>query len=308
MRTHQAAPLKVGLHQVSGADFYWATNRPVPVGFRVPRARRRDTELEDVFERARQQYAPGAPSRLNCVFVCPVYGRGFCSESGSWLANSGKYMYRVSVTGTVFTTDGGLWTEARFNPEHADSWARSYWNPRGNVQVNHAEETLVDGTVTVIEALWGAAPETRVASRWRVAADVDAWVEAFLRRHPRLKPYMRGLRRVREAPGGSGSHGEARQTGDDILLFPKFWALSAAVQDFVFAHEIGHWVLSSKGGPRSLIEVAARDGVDIWDVAQMPFGQYNMDEGFADSFASYFIDGDVQRRYPMWAKWVEVYL
>lgn len=300
--------MKVGLHQVSEAQFYWASSRPVSLGFRVPKAHPRATDLEDVFEGVRQKHAPGAPSRLSCVFVCPVYGRGFCSESNTWLTTSGKYVYRVSVTGTVFTTDGGMWTEARFDPMRAEGWASSYWNPRGNVLINHAEETLVEGTVTVVEALWGSIPEARVASRWRVAADVTGWMDAFFRRHPRLKPYMRGIRRVRESPGGSGSHGEARQTGEDILLFPKFWALPQATQDFVFAHEIGHWVLTSKGGPRGLIDLAVQEGVDIWDTGNLPFGQHNMDEGFADSFASYFMDGDVQRRYPLWAKWVEAYL
>ena len=150
--------------------------------------------------------------------------------------------------------------------------------------------------------------EARVASRWKVATDVSSWVDAFFRRHPRLKPYLQGIRRVRESSGGSGSHGEARQTGDDILLFPKFWTLHISVQDFVFAHEIGHWVLASKGGSRGLIKRAHLDGVDLWDTGNLPFGQHNMEEGFADSFASYFVDGDVQRRYPLWSKWVEAYL
>lgn len=31
----------------------------------------------------------------------------------------------------------------------------------------------------------------------------------------------------------------------------------------------------------------------------------NMQEAFADCFASFFTDGDVKRRYPEWAKLVE---
>jgi hypothetical protein len=57
-----------------------------------------------------------------------------------------------------------------------------------------------------------------------------------------------------------------------------------------------------------LIERANLDGVDLWDTGNLPFGQHNMEEGFADSFASYFVDRDVQRRYPLWSKWVEAYL
>jgi hypothetical protein len=299
--------LKAGLRQVSDATFFWSTGRPVPIGFQVPKAHPRDAELEGIFEQVRQRLAPQAPSRLDCVFVCPLPERGFCSHSTSWRGD-GKFVYKVSVTGNTFTTDGGYWTEAKFRPERAESWAESYWNPRGRITDNRAEETLVEGKVIVVESMWEKPSAERVASRWKAAADVTAWTDTFFRRHPRLKPYMRGLRRVRESTGGSGSHGEARQTGDDILLFPKFWALNPQTQDFVFAHELGHWVLTSRGGTRSLLEKASRDGVDLWDLDNLPFGQFNMEEGFADSFASYFIDGDVQRRYPLWTKWVEEYL
>ena len=37
----------------------------------------------------------------------------------------------------------------------------------------------------------------------------------------------------------------------------------------------------------------------------LPFAQYNMDEAFADSFASYAIDQEVKSRYPQWAALVE---
>lgn len=171
--------MKVGLQEVSEAHFFWASSRPVSLGFRVPKARPRETDLEDVFERVRKERAPNATSRLSCVFVCPAYGRGFCTKTDNWLTASGKYVYRVSVTGTAFTTDGGMWTEALFNPLNVEGWANSYWNPQGSVLIDHAEETLVDGTVTVVEALWGSIPEARVASRWRVAADVSSWMDSF---------------------------------------------------------------------------------------------------------------------------------
>ena len=149
---------------------------------------------------------------------------------------------------------------------------------------------------------------TRVASHWLCASRTEDFLEGFYSRHPKLRKYARGLRRIRESTGGSGSHGEARQTGNDILLFPKFWGHSQDIQDFVFAHEIGHWVLTSNGGTPSLLAKARRDGMDIWDTDNLPFGQFNMDEGFADAFASYFLDGDVKRRHPQWAAWIEEYL
>ncbi len=300
--------LKPGLSTVNRASFYWATKEPVPIGFRVPVARPRSATIEEIFEQVRRRVAPEAPSRLNCVFVCPVSKRGFCSQSST---GYGNYVYRVSVTGKVFTTDGGFWTEAVFNPKSAEQWAEAYWNPRGSITMNLAEEALVDGKVVVVKQVWESESAERVASRWASsssAPDVDSWVSGFLKRHPEVRPLLRGLRKVRYVDGGSGAHGEARQAGSDILIFPKFWGLPDQVRDFVFAHEVGHWVLSSQGGVQSLLEKGYRSGVDLWDAAQLPFGQANMEEGFADAFASYLIDGDVRRRHPLWARWVEEYV
>lgn len=222
--------------------------------------------------------------------------------------SSNKLVYRVSVTGKVFTTDGGFWTEAVFNPKSAEQWAEAYWNPEGNITVNMAEEALVDGKVVVANQVWDSQSAQKVVSRWASSLDVDSWVSGFLKRHPEVRPLLRGLRRVRYVDGGLGAHGEARQAGSDILIFPKFWGLPDQVRDFVFAHEVGHWVLSSQGGVQSLLEKGYRSGVDLWDTDQLPFGQANMEEGFADAFASYFIDGDVRRRHPLWARWVEEYV
>ncbi len=189
--------------------------------------------------------------------------------------------------------------------------AEAYWNPQNDVTMNMAEEALVDGEVVVVKQVWDRESAERVASRWvssSSAPDVDSWVSGFLGRHPEVRPLLRGLRRVRYVDGGSGAHGEARQAGSDILIFPKFWGLPDQVRDFVFAHEVGHWVLSSQGGVQSLLEKGYRSGVDLWDAAQLPFGQANMEEGFADALASYFIGGDVRRRHPLWARWVEEYV
>lgn len=140
-----ASKMSPGLTKVSGRVFYWNTPIQVDPGFVVPRTTRRDTPVEDIFEEARLTYAPGAPSRLNCIYVCPILGSGFCSTY-----KRHPYLYKVKVWGMTFTTDGGCFTEARFNPEQAESWARQYWIPRGNITVNRAEETLVEGRVIVV--------------------------------------------------------------------------------------------------------------------------------------------------------------
>lgn len=174
------ATLTPGLRQVSGETFYWSTDRLVSPGFEVPQAVPRDTPVEDVFERVRQRAAPQAPSRLRCVYVCPKLGRGFCS------GRRHEHVYKVKVWGKVFTTDGGFWTEAVFRPSHAEGFAESYWSPRGDVMINHAEETLVEGRVVVVsKASTGhqgsrAAPKLAVqdGADWRALGErVKAWTD-----------------------------------------------------------------------------------------------------------------------------------
>lgn len=124
----------------------------------------------------------------------------------------------------------------------------------------------------------------------------------FLQRHPRLKQYMPP--KVRDkGQGGGGQHGEAQQHGEEIWLFPKFWGLPADVQDFVFAHEIGHYVLSEYGLLK-FSQDAEKAGVDVWD--NLPFGQFNKDEAFADAFATYFLSpSELRTRYKEWVPLVE---
>ncbi len=127
----------------------------------------------------------------------------------------------------------------------------------------------------------------------------EAFASGFFRRHPRLRPYAPS--KVVDKDGtGNTSHPEARQVGRDVQLFPKFWKLDVATRDCVFAHELGHFVLGQYGLAKLIADLQA-EGVDAWDSSALPFGQGNMDEAFADSFASYFLDQDVQRRYPAWA-------
>lgn len=148
---------------------------------------------------------------------------------------------------------------------------------------------------------------SQTGGRKRLAAtpaDLDAYLEGFFQRHPRLAPYRRKLRFRAREHGGSAGHGEARQHGDEVWVFPKFWGHDRGVQDFILAHEVGHWVKSDLGG-REFIALANSLGIDPWDSSSLPFAQFNMDEAFADAFASYYTDGDVKRRYPEWTKLVE---
>jgi ADP-ribose pyrophosphatase YjhB (NUDIX family) len=125
----------------------------------------------------------------------------------------------------------------------------------------------------------------------------------FFRRHPKLQRF-RGVRVVSKDIG-QASHPEARQHGDEIWLFRKFWKLPSQTKDFVFAHEIGHLVLS-RFGLSKFVDMAQDHGIDMWDVGALPFGQHNMEEAFADAFAIYYLDlGELRARYPAWVDLVE---
>ena len=140
----------------------------------------------------------------------------------------------------------------------------------------------------------------------RKGGNLDNFLDGFSRRHPRLGRLLPKV--VEKAQGSSSGHGEARQHGQEIWLFPKFWDLDLKIQDFVLAHEIGHYVQSQKPGTW-LMNLGKEQGVDVWDTRSLPFGQFNQDEAFADSFASYFLEpGELRRRYPAWVIFVEAAL
>ena len=126
------------------------------------------------------------------------------------------------------------------------------------------------------------------------------FAEDFFRRYPKLRRYA--PKQVVDKPSGPG---EARQHGDEIWLFPKFWKLDPRTRDFVFAHELGHFVLG-KFGMAKYVQLAGELGIDVWDQLSLPFGQHNMDEAFADSFASYHLTpSELKSRYPAWVDLVQ---
>jgi len=147
----------------------------------------------------------------------------------------------------------------------------------------------------------------RIAARHLAAEaeDAEQFLEGFLRRHPALRTFKPKVRAKMPTSGAHG-HPEARQQGSEIWLFPKFWALDKATRDFVMAHEIGHLTLTQSGGLPKLLQAGANLGLDLWDTLSLPFGQGNMDEAFADSFATYYLSRqELARRYPLWVKLIE---
>jgi hypothetical protein len=134
-------------------------------------------------------------------------------------------------------------------------------------------------------------------------SELPEFLAEFGRSYPRLRHLIPKV--VEKDVSRGGGHPEASQHNNEIWIFPKFWLLDDETRDFVFAHEIGHHVLSQKN-TLWIIETAKRFGVDAWDTSSLPFGQFNMDEAFADSFASYHVNpGELRRRYPAWLAIVE---
>jgi hypothetical protein len=143
-----------------------------------------------------------------------------------------------------------------------------------------------------------------LAEKAEEVEEAASFAKDFFKRHPRLKRYAPS-KIVDKTSGGGGGHPEARQSGQEIQLYPKFWKLDDQTRDFVFAHEIGHWQLSEYGLTK-LISDLNELGVDPWDSSNLPFGQGNMDEAFADCFATFFLDpAELKRRYPAWETVVE---
>jgi hypothetical protein len=136
-----------------------------------------------------------------------------------------------------------------------------------------------------------------------VVTDLQEFLAEFGRSYPRLRRLIPKV--VEKTSSHAGHHPEASQHNNEIWLYPKFWDLDDETRDFVFAHEIGHSVLSDKH-TLWIIETGKQFGVDVWDTNSLPFGQFNMDEAFADCFASYHVNpGELKRRYPAWLSIVE---
>ena len=140
----------------------------------------------------------------------------------------------------------------------------------------------------------------RVALRYAAKTETaETFAEAFYARHPALRRFAPKV--LDKASGGTGSHPEARQSGGEVWLFPKFWHLDDKTRDYVFTHELGHYVQSEKLPGTKFIDACSKHGIDPWDTSNLPFGQFNMDEAFADSFATYFLNhGELLHRYPEW--------
>jgi hypothetical protein len=96
-------------------------------------------------------------------------------------------------------------------------------------------------------------------------------------------------------------HGERSE--NIIALYPKFWKLPLTTRKYVLTHEIGHFISREVGWH----DLSKKLKIDVWDAENLPFGQFNMEEAWADAFATYIHDpADLRKRYPQWFKLVDM--
>ena len=125
--------------------YYWQTRglwKENAIDFgrtHVPKARPRQTPVEDIFEKVRKEKYPDRPSRLDCVFLCDnlegFAGGSFCSNKKEDIFGEPIETYEVELRGNykILKTNSEFWTEAvigyRRNEreDDAEGWAQSYW-------------------------------------------------------------------------------------------------------------------------------------------------------------------------------------
>jgi hypothetical protein len=96
--------------------------------------------------------------------------------------------------------------------------------------------------------------------------------------------------------------GEATVEAGRILLSSKFASLPREAKEHVFTHEVGH-IAVGKLGLKRLVRVLEEEGIDPWDVGSLPFGQFQMEEAFAEAFAESVLDPDrLGRANPKWLR------
>ena len=84
------------------------------------------------------------------------------------------------------------------------------------------------------------------------------WTTGFFQRHPALRRYQT----ISVVPKETEGTESASQQGGKIAIYPRFWEHPPGLQDQIFAHEIGHWVLS-RYGMSCFIELAEEHGAAL---------------------------------------------
>ena len=186
-----------------------------------------------------------------------------------------------------FTTHGDVERRERYRIRHQhdridDPYAPGFWS---------------------MWALWGESDDLKTAFAAAVRKAKSALGQARrnyenmlarqARRNPSRSPSKLPRVVVRSALRGDSGHPEAQQTGDKILVFPKFFDRTKDQKVFILLHELGHWFRQEN------VELADVMGFEPGEGFFDLFGAGNSEEGFADAFATMLYDeGELKKRYP----------
>lgn len=141
------------IEHINKAKMYWAYNPNTgtpPIGFSIPKwkpSRPEFVELEKELENVRLKINPDAPSRLNCIFLCPDLS-GWCDCGGY-----NKKVCEVEATGKIFIADYEDYTlisdtwRGRRPREDFQRYAERYWELGGG---SYYPEVLLDGNAVVV--------------------------------------------------------------------------------------------------------------------------------------------------------------
>ena len=122
----------------------WRGDKAVEFGVtHVPQASQRDTPVEKIFEKVREESFPDRPSRLSCVYLCDnlggFSGGSYCSDKKEDIFGEPVEIYKVELRGNyqILKTNSELFTKARelyddgASEERIAGVAESYWVPKG---------------------------------------------------------------------------------------------------------------------------------------------------------------------------------
>ena len=126
---------------------------------------------------------------------------------------------------------------------------------------------------------------------------LDEYIAGAVKRMPKFGKAYRSLRMVFDQKLTSEARQQTIFGAQGIVFGPKFFRLSIGHRDLVLVHEIGHWV-SGKVGLAEWIRRAGDYGIDPWDAGSLPWGEMNMEEAFAESFAVATMGHDKR-----WTEW-----
>ena len=201
----------VGFHEITNSPiyvtkergFYWTSLKALgdpPIGFEIPISQMDEVnnKVEMLFEAARKEINPDAPSRLSCVFVCPDLSY-VCNPNDVELDHIYGPVYEVEVTGKIFATDPHHYGAVKnqldknhpFRNKFINEALTEYWTGHNmQIAMNNPKalqgnrEVLVEGTVKIIRKVSDRVPYdyNKIAKQFREKEELEKERQEYLRK------------------------------------------------------------------------------------------------------------------------------